>query len=65
MVMPSPLCPSEPSAAHVWSQLDADRRQHAIAVVAQMAFHWVKTHSEHAQQEADDARTPQLDQAPQ
>ena len=65
MVMPSPLYPSEPSAAHVWSPLDADRRQHAIAVVAQMAFHWVKTHSEHAQQEADDAHTPQLDQAPQ
>jgi hypothetical protein len=65
MVMPSPLFPSESSAAHVWSQLDADRRHHAIAVVAQMAFHWVKTHSEHAQQEAEDAHTPQLDQAPQ
>ena len=65
MVMPSPPLPSEPRAAHVWSQLDADRRHHAIAVVAQMAFHWVKTHAEHTQQETDDAHTPQHDQAPQ
>jgi hypothetical protein len=65
MVMSSPLFPSELSAAHVWRQLDADRRQHAIAVVAQLALHWVKTHAEHAQQEADEAHTPHLDQAPQ
>jgi hypothetical protein len=65
MVMPSSLFPPELDAAYVWSQLDADRREHAIVVMAQMAFNWVKTHSTHAQQEVDDAHTPQSDQASQ
>src|SRR5438094_7240408 len=55
----------EPGAAQVWSQLDADLRHRAIAVVAQMAFNFVKTQSVRAQQEADDAHTTQLSQAPQ
>jgi hypothetical protein len=65
MGMPPSLFPPELGSAHVWSQLDADRRQHAIAVVAQMAFHWIKTQAAHLQQETDDAHTTQPDQAPQ
>ena len=30
-------------SAQVWRQLDTDRRQQAISVVAQMAFNLVKT----------------------
>ena len=43
MAMPSSRFPPESGLAQVWSQLDADRRQQAISVVAQMAFNLVKT----------------------
>lgn len=57
--------PSELGSAQVWGQLDADLRQQAISVVAQMAFNVVKIHPEHSQQEVDDDHSNQLHQAPQ
>jgi len=65
MAMPSSRIPPEPGSAQVWRQLDAALQQQAIAVVAQMAFHLVKTQSAPSQQESDDDYSPQLDQAPQ
>jgi hypothetical protein len=38
-------------SAQVWRQLDTDRRQQAISVVAQMAFNVVKTQAASLQQE--------------
>jgi hypothetical protein len=38
----------------VWRQLDTDRRQQAISVVAQMAFNLVKTQAASSQPEEDD-----------
>jgi hypothetical protein len=64
MAMPFSRVPPEPGSAQVWSQLDADRRQQTIAVVAQMAFNWVKTQSAPLQQESDDDHLTQLDEAP-
>jgi hypothetical protein len=61
MAMPSSRVPPDLGSAQVWSQLDADRRQQAIAVVAQMAFHLVKTQSAPSQQESDDDHPAQLD----
>ncbi|MFQ5592248.1 MAG: hypothetical protein ACE5HE_13885 [Phycisphaerae bacterium] len=40
-------------SAPVWRQLDTDRRQQAISVVAQMAFNVVKTQAASLQQEED------------
>ncbi|MDH3599889.1 MAG: hypothetical protein OEU26_09670 [Candidatus Tectomicrobia bacterium] len=40
-------------SAQVWRQLDSDRRQLAISVVAQMAFNLVKTQAASVQQEED------------
>ena len=65
MAMPSARVPPEPASAQVWRQLDADLRQQAIAVVAQMAFNLVKTQSAPSQQESDDDYPSQLDQTPQ
>jgi hypothetical protein len=65
MAMPSSRFPPGSESAQVWSQLDADLRQQAISVVAQMAFNLVKTQSKHSQQEADDDYPTPLDQAPQ
>lgn len=42
-------------SAQVWRQLDTDRRQQAISVVAQMAFNLVKTQAASLQQEEDNA----------
>jgi len=64
MVMPSSHVPPELGSAQVWSQLDADRRQQTIAVVAQMAFNLVKTQSASLQQESDDDSLTQLNEAP-
>ena len=65
MAIPYAHVSPEPGAAQVWSQLDADLRQQAIAVVAQMAFHFVKTQSDYPHKERDDAHTTPLSQAPQ
>jgi hypothetical protein len=49
-------------SAQVWRQLDVDRRQRAISVVAQMAFNWLKTQAASSQQEEDnDEHTPVLE----
>lgn len=42
-------------SAQVWRQLDTDRRQQAISVVAQMAFNLVKTQVVSSQLEEDHA----------
>jgi hypothetical protein len=42
-------------SAQVWRQLDTDRRQQAISVVAQMAFNFVKTQVVSSQLEEDHA----------
>ena len=65
MAMPSSRVPPESGSMHVWSQLDVDRRQQAISVVAQMAFNMVKTHSERSQEESNHDDRPQPDKAPQ
>ncbi len=49
-------------SAQVWRQLDTDRRQQAISVVAQMAFNLVQTQAASWQQEEDnDDHTTTLD----
>ena len=65
MAIPSSGLPSEPNSAQVWRQLDATLQQQAIAAVAQMAFHLVKTHSASSQQASDDEHPTALAQAPQ
>ena len=57
MAIPCSRVSPAPSQAQVWSQRAADLRQQAIAVVAQMAFHLVKTQSECPQQEVREALT--------
>jgi hypothetical protein len=54
MAMQSSRLPPEPDVAQVWRQLDAQLRQQAISVVAQMAFNVVKTPPASSQQESDD-----------
>ena len=61
MAMRSSRLSPEPDSAQVWRQLDAHLRQQAISVVAQMAFHLVKTQSAPSQQESDDDHPAQLD----
>ena len=53
--MAMPVSRSSPGveSAQVWRQLDTDRRQQAISVVAQMAFNLVKTQAASVQQEED------------
>jgi hypothetical protein len=63
MAIPCSRLSPEPPQAQVWSQLDADLRQQAIAVVAQMAFNFVKTQSECPQQEVRDVHTTHPSQA--
>jgi hypothetical protein len=53
--MQSSRLPPEPDVAQVWRQLDAQIRQQAISVVAQMAFNVGKTPPASFQQESDDA----------
>jgi hypothetical protein len=49
-------------SAQIWRQLDTDRRQQAISVVAQMAFNLVKTQAASLPQEEDnDAYATPLD----
>ena len=45
-------------SAQVWRQLDTDRRQLAISVVAQMAFNWIKTQTASSQPEENDDDHP-------
>jgi hypothetical protein len=47
----------------VWRQLDVDRRQRAISVVAQMAFNVIQTQAASSQQEADDEHATTIDEA--
>jgi hypothetical protein len=54
MAMRSSRLSPEPDSAQVWHQLDAQLRQQAISVVAQMAFNVVKTPPASSQQESDD-----------
>ena len=54
MAMLSPRLPLGIESAQVWPQLDADRRQQAISVVAQMAFNLVKTQTTSCQPEEYD-----------
>jgi hypothetical protein len=65
MATPSSRCASDPGADQVWSELEAQRRQQAISVVAQMAFHFVKTQSEYVHREEDYAHALHTCQAPQ
>jgi hypothetical protein len=56
-------CPFPPpvESAQVWRHLDADRRQQAISVVAQMAFNLIKTQAASSQQEEDDDHATAID----
>ena len=45
--------PPHVESAQVWRQLDTDRRQQTISVVAQMAFNMVKTQAASLQPEED------------
>jgi hypothetical protein len=65
MAMPSSRFPPRFDSAQVWGQLDSDRRQQAISVVAQMAFNLVKTHAASSQHEKDDDDATALEQATQ
>ena len=64
MVIPSSPVPLEPILAQVWSQLDADRRQQAIALVAQMAVNVVTTQPNLTHQEINDVHPTEAAQAP-
>jgi hypothetical protein len=55
MAILSPRLTLGVESAQVWRQLDTDRRQQAISVVAQMAFNLVKTQAASLQQEEDNA----------
>ena len=48
-------------SAQVWRQLDADRRQQAISVVAQMAFNLIQAQAASLQQEEDDDHDTAID----
>lgn len=62
MAILSPRLTLGVESAQVWRQLDTDRRQQAISVVAQMAFNLVKTQTVSLQpEEATDDHTPALD----
>ena len=62
MAILSPRLTLGVESAQVWRQLDTDRRQQAISVVAQMAFNLVKTQVVSSQLEEDHAdHTPALD----
>lgn len=55
MAILSPRLTLGVESAQVWRQLDTDRRQQAISVVAQMAFNLVKTQAASLQPEEDNA----------
>jgi len=61
MTMPSSRVPLGSDSTHVWSQLDIERRQQAISVVAHMAFNVVKTPPEPSQEEKHHDHRPQPD----
>jgi hypothetical protein len=54
MAILSPRLTLGVESAQVWRQLDTDRRQQAISVVAQMAFNLVKTQAASSQPEEDE-----------
>lgn len=56
-ILSSRLSPGVESA-QVWRQLDADRRQLAISVVAQMVFNLIKTQAASSQPEEDNDDHP-------
>ena len=60
MAMPSARVPPGANSAHVWTQLDVDRRRQAMSVVAQMACNFVQTHPEPSQPEKKHDPSPQL-----
>ena len=51
-ILSSRLSPGVESA-QVWRQLDTDRRQQAISVVAQMAFNLIQTQAASSQHEEE------------
>ena len=53
--------PPPVESTQVWRQLDDDRRQQAISVVAQMAFNSVKTQSASSQPEEHDDHVSAID----
>jgi hypothetical protein len=53
--------PSPVESTQVWLQLDDDRRQQAILVVAQMAFNLVKTQAASSQPEEYDDHVSAID----
>jgi hypothetical protein len=61
MTMPSSHVSPGSGSTHVWSQLDVERRQQAISVVAQMAFNVVKMSPEPSQEERNHDHCPQPD----
>lgn len=64
MGIPSSPVPLEPMLAQGWTQLDAARRQQAIALGAQMAVNVVTTQPDLTQQEINDVHPPEASQAP-
>jgi hypothetical protein len=65
MAMPSSRFPPDSGSTQVWHQLDTERQQQAISVVAQMTFNVVKRQSEAARKEGDHAQTTHPCQAAQ
>ena len=65
MAMSSSRFPPRLDSVQVWGQLDSDRRQQAISVVAQMAFNLLQTHAASSPQEIDNDDAPALEQATQ
>jgi len=54
MAILSSRFPPRFESAQVWRQLDSNRRQQTISVIAQMAFNLIKTRVASLQQEEDD-----------
>jgi hypothetical protein len=61
MAMLSARLSPEVESAQVWPQLDADLRQLAISVVAQMAFNWLQTQAASSQPEENHDHATILD----
>jgi hypothetical protein len=53
--------PPPVESAQVWRQLDAERRQQAISVVAQKAFNLIKTQAASSPQEEHDDHATAID----
>jgi hypothetical protein len=65
MAMLSPRLPLGVESVQVWPELDADRRQRAISVVAQMAFNLIQTQATSLQPEENDDHGTTIDEAAQ